>query len=85
MRKLSTTEERLAELSKLREVPNSPTLRKELQKHLSSRVNLVVAKAAQIAGRLEDSSLVPDLIRLLTGIWLMRHRPTKGVSLRPRS
>jgi HEAT repeat protein len=78
MRKLSSTEERLAELSKLREVPNSPALRTELQKHLSSRVNLVVAKAAQIAGRLEDRSLVPDLIQAFDRFMVNAAQTDKG-------
>ena len=59
--KRSTIEERLTKLSKLREVPRSPR-GEELQRALLDKVNLVAAKAAQIAGDLRESEIVPHLI-----------------------
>src|SRR6266480_3086484 len=78
MRKPSTTEERLAELSKLQEAPESPELRKELQKHLSSRINLVVAKAAQIAGKVGEDGLVLDLSQAFNRFMVNAAQTDKG-------
>jgi HEAT repeat protein len=41
--------------------PDTPEARKELRKHLSSKTSLIVAKAAEIAARIEDPQFIPDL------------------------
>jgi HEAT repeat protein len=57
MRRRDPTEEALNSLSELRRQPDS----EQLRAFLSDRSNLVVAKAAKIAGDLRIAELVPDL------------------------
>ena len=78
MRKPSTTEVQLAELRELREAPKSPALSKELQKHLSSKTNLVVAKAAQIVGRVGEDGLAADLVRAFGRFMINPAQTDKG-------
>lgn len=78
MRKSSATEEQLTEVSKLREAPKSPALRKELRKHLASRINLVVAKAAQIVGKVAEDSLLSDLIQAFDRFMVNAAQTDKG-------
>lgn len=78
MRKPSTTEVQLAELRELREAPKSPALSKELQKHLSGKTNLVVAKAAQIAGRVGEDGLAADLVRAFGRFMINPAQTDKG-------
>src|SRR5438477_12918795 len=48
--KVLPLEDRLAALNELRQDPASPAARKELAKSLASKINLLAAKAARIAG-----------------------------------
>ena len=52
----------LDRLSALRSAPDTPALHDELRSFLRNRSNLVVAKAAKIAGEGRISSVTPDLI-----------------------
>jgi hypothetical protein len=76
--KRSTIEERLTGLSKLRETPRSPTRAEELQRALLDKVNVVVAKAAQIAGDLGESDLVPSLIQAFDRLMVNPSQTDKG-------
>jgi hypothetical protein len=78
MQKPSKIETQLAALSRLREEPNSPALRKELQKHLSSKMNLIVAKAAQLATHLGESDLLPELIEAFDRFMVNPAQTDKG-------
>ena len=78
MSKRSAIEERLTGLSKLREAPRSPTRAEELQRALLDKVNLVVAKAAQIAGDLRESELVPNLIEAFDRFMVNPNQTDKG-------
>jgi len=62
MAKASSIEDRLAEIARINKDTNTPEARKELRKHLSSKTSLIVAKAAEIAARIEDHQFVPDLV-----------------------
>jgi hypothetical protein len=55
-------EEQIASLSRLREVPVTDATLIALRKGLGDRVNLVTAKAAQIAGALQLKPLIPELL-----------------------
>ena len=55
-------EEQIGALSRLREAPVTDATLAELRKGLGARVNLVCAKAAQVAGDLLAKPLIPDLI-----------------------
>jgi hypothetical protein len=78
VRKSSTIEERLTGLSELREARQSPTRTEELQKALRDKVNLVVAKAAEIAGDLRESELVPNLIEAFDRFMVNPNQTDKG-------
>jgi HEAT repeat protein len=60
--KASSIEDRLGEIGKLSRAPDTPETRKELRKHLASKVSLIVAKAAAIVAHIEDHDFTPDLI-----------------------
>jgi HEAT repeat protein len=60
--KASSIEDRLGEIGKLSRAPDTPETRKELRKHLASKVSLIVAKAAAIVAHVEDHDFTPDLI-----------------------
>jgi HEAT repeat protein len=62
MAKAPSIEDRLAELATLGKEPNTPDARKQLHKHLASKISLIVAKAAAIVAHLEDHEFTPDLI-----------------------
>jgi hypothetical protein len=55
-------EEQIGALSRLRESPVTAATLAELRKGLGARVNLVCAKAAQVAGDLLVKPLIPDLV-----------------------
>lgn len=55
-------EEIIGYLSRLREAPVTEATRATLRKGLSDRVNLVAARAAQVAGELRLRELIPDLL-----------------------
>lgn len=62
MLKAPSIEDRLAEVGRLGQEPDTPEARKQLQKHLTSKISLIVAKAAGIVAHIEDHNLIPDLI-----------------------
>jgi hypothetical protein len=59
-------EDRLAALSDLRRDPHAPEARKELAKCLASKINLLAAKAARIAGEGKVDELAPQLVEAFT-------------------
>jgi HEAT repeat protein len=61
-RKISSLEEQLDRLAELRGQPPSPEGRAEVAKHLNSKMNLVAAKAARIAGEWQAAELTPELV-----------------------
>jgi HEAT repeat protein len=63
MPKLTSIEDRLAELSRLADSLESSETRKELRKQLSSKSSPIVARTAQIIARIEDHNFGPDLIK----------------------
>lgn len=62
MAKATSVEDRLVELATLAKEPDTPETRKQLHKHLASKINLIIAKAAAIVAHLEDHEFTPDLI-----------------------
>ncbi len=70
MAKSDPIEKALNQLGELRGQASPEVVTRELRSHLRARSNLVVAKAAKIAGELRVSELVPDLVaafqRLMT-------------------
>ena len=61
-RKVSSLEEQLDRLAELRGQPPSPEGRAEAAKCLNSKMNLVAAKAARIAGAWQAAELTPELV-----------------------
>ena len=61
-RKVSSLEEQLDRLAELRGQPPSTEGRAEVAKYLSSKMNLVAAKAARIAGEWLAAELAPELV-----------------------
>jgi HEAT repeat protein len=61
-RKVSSLEEQLDRLAELRGQPPSPEGRAEAAKYLTSKMNLVAAKAARIAGEWLAAELTPQLV-----------------------
>jgi len=61
-RKVSSLEEQLDRLAELRGQPPSPEGRAEAAKCLNSKMNLVAAKAARIAGAWQAAELEPELL-----------------------
>jgi hypothetical protein len=61
-RKVSSLEEQLDRLAELRGQPPSPEGRAQVAKYLDSKMNLVAAKAARIAGEWQAAELTPDLV-----------------------
>ncbi len=62
MKKPDPIEAALDRLSSLRGETNQTVLEDELRKSLKNRSNLVVAKAAKLAGELRITAVVPDLV-----------------------
>ena len=62
MARAPSIEDRLAELATLGKEPETPETRKQLQKHLASKISLIVARAAAIVAHIEDHDFTPDLI-----------------------
>ena len=62
MAKQASIEDRLAEIAGLSESPHTREARKQLRKHLASKISLIVAKAADIVACTEDKGFVTDLI-----------------------
>jgi len=61
-RKVSSLEEQLDRLAELRGQPPSPEGRAEVAQYLASKMNLVAAKAARIAGEWQLPELTPELV-----------------------
>jgi HEAT repeat protein len=61
-RKISSLEEQLDRVAALRGEPPSPAGRAEAAKYLNSKMNLVAAKAARIAGEWLAAELTPQLV-----------------------
>jgi hypothetical protein len=61
-RKISSLEEQLDRVAALRSEPPSPAGRAEAAKYLNSKMNLVAAKAARIAGEWQAAELTPELV-----------------------
>lgn len=61
-RKILSLEEQLDRLAELRRQPPSPEGSAEVARYLGSKMNLVAAKAARIAGEWEAAELAPDLV-----------------------
>jgi HEAT repeat protein len=61
-RKVYSLEEQLDRLAELRGQPPSPEGRAEVARHLNSKMNLVAAKAARIAGEWLAAELTPQLV-----------------------
>jgi HEAT repeat protein len=55
-------EEQIVALSRLREAPLTEVTLTALRQGLADRINLVCAKAAQVAGLLDAKPLIPDLV-----------------------
>lgn len=62
MKKPDPTEQALDRLAVLRNEAASPALAHELRAYLKNRSNLVVAKAAKVAGKARVTALVPNLV-----------------------
>src|SRR5262245_60973306 len=62
MPKAPRLEDRLAALNDLRRDPNAPEARQELTKCLASKINLLAAKAARIAGDCKVDGFAPQLV-----------------------
>src|SRR2546423_114764 len=62
MAKGPSVEDRLDEIATLGKDPDTPAARNQLHKHLSNRVSLIVAKAAEVIAHLEDREFTGDLI-----------------------
>ncbi|MGA7461208.1 MAG: HEAT repeat domain-containing protein [Candidatus Korobacteraceae bacterium] len=62
MSKSDPVEKALNALGELRHTNSPETLTKELRAYFSNKSNLVVAKAAKIAGELHATELVPELV-----------------------
>jgi HEAT repeat protein len=78
MAKAASTEERLAELARLSNSPDTPEAREELRKHLASKASLVVARASEIVARIDDHEFVPDLIAAFHRFMLDSAKTDKG-------
>lgn len=61
-RKVSSLEEQLDRLAELRGQPPSPEGRAQVAQYLNSKMNLVAAKAARIAGEWLAAELAPELV-----------------------
>jgi HEAT repeat protein len=62
MKKPDPIEHSLERLSQLRNQTDAPSVASELRQALTNRSNLVVAKAAKVAGELRASAVLPDLL-----------------------
>lgn len=62
MAKAVSIEDRLAELASLSKEPDTTETRKQLRKHLASKVSLIVARTAEIVAHIEDHDFIPDLV-----------------------
>jgi HEAT repeat protein len=78
MAKTPSVEERLAEVARIRDQPQSREARKELRKHLSSKISLIVAKAAEIVAESADTLFAPDLIQAFRRFMVNPAKTDKG-------
>lgn len=70
MPKSDAIERTLVALSDLRKARPANETTKQLRAYLGNRSNLVVAKAAKIAGELRLNSLIPDLVGAFERLWV---------------
>lgn len=78
MAKAPSIEDKLAELAALGKGPDTPEVRKQLHKHLTSKISLIVAKAAAIAAHLEAHEFTPDLISAFRRFMIDPAKTDKG-------
>lgn len=77
-RKTPSLEERIDRLSDLRADPAAPHVRPELSKALSSRISLLAAKAARLAGEFRITELIPQLEEAFERFLLQPETSDKG-------
>lgn len=82
--KAPSVEERLDAIARLRDNPDSPEARKELRKHLSSNISLLVAKAAEILADSPDAAMIPELIAAFRRFMTNAARTDKGCLAKSR-
>ncbi len=78
MAKAASIEDRLTDLATLSKSPDTPEARKELRKHLTSKVSLIVARAAEVVVHIEGHEFVPDLIAAFHRFMLDPAKTDKG-------
>jgi HEAT repeat protein len=76
--KATSIEDRLAELARLSKEPDSTETRKQLRKHLASKVNVIVARAAEITANIENHEFVPDLVAAYHRFMMYGAKTDKG-------
>ena len=81
-RKVSSLEEQLDRLADLRGQPSSPEGRAEAAKCLASKMNLVAAKAARIAGEWQAAELTPELLTAFDRFMIKPETTDKRCALR---
>lgn len=82
-RKVSSLEEQLDRLAELRGQAPSPEGRAEAARWLNSKMNLVAAKAARIAGEWLAAELTPELVAAFDR-FMVKPRPVTNAA-RPKS
>lgn len=78
MAKGPSIEDRLTEVASLGKSPDTPDTRKQLQKHLASKINLVAAKAAEIIAHIENHELNAELIAAFHRFMIDSAKTDKG-------
>src|SRR5215467_506900 len=80
MKKVDPTEQALDRLAILRNEAASPAIVQELRAFLKNRSNLVIAKAAKVAGKARMMELVPDLVEAFERLMKNPAKLDKGCS-----
>lgn len=78
MKKPDPTEQALERLGAIRHEAPSPAITRELKAFLKNRSNLVVAKAADLAGKNSTTELIPDLVEAFQRLMRDPHKSDKG-------
>ncbi len=78
MSKADPIEAALNAIGELRSVSSPDEAVTQLRTYLKNRSNLVVAKAAKVAGELHLSNLVPDLVAAFDRVWVNPAKLDKG-------
>ncbi|HEU4391601.1 MAG TPA: HEAT repeat domain-containing protein [Blastocatellia bacterium] len=84
MGKAPSIQDQLAGIARLADQPPSPEARSELRKHLSSKVSLVVAKAAEVAAYWADVELVENLLPAFERFMINPSKTDKGCAAKTR-